>query len=397
MRLSNKAAIWIAAFAVLFVVVGLYAVRSYRDAFEASVQANSFERSGEALKLIINRSLNREWDSLDALANSIDVNNPTRLQGMADTMPRASRRLSWAGFISTGGIVEAGTGGAEVGWNVSKARWFRSALRGPTLSDPFQAKSGSKLASFINLAYPVRRDGGQVAGVLVYRLSMEWLENFVTDSAKALGMDAFVVDSAGNMLVSAHTVSGAPPSAASLHAARLSMLRGLSPVETREAGYVSASIPRLLGNSLRSNDWTLIVRMPNRLHVVVGGETWHRAETALIAIALMVGLCLIAAMRMFLRPIEIQSQALIDLTEGKFTYPPEFHSSREARDLGASLAFLQTQFEDLRAKVNAGADGRGGAGGAGGTGKGTSPDASGKSGRVARLHPVRGNPYRKAS
>lgn len=392
MRLSNKAATWIGVFVIFFIIVGLYAVRNYRMAFEANVQTASAERSGSALKLVINRALSREWDSLEALSKSIDVNDLGRLQSMANTMPRASQGMAWAGFVSPDGTVVAGTGGAEVGWNVANTGWFRTALRGPAMSDPFEAKTGKGLQSVINLAYPVRREDGRTSGVLIYRLSMDWLKNIVVASSRALDMDAFVVDSEGNVVVAANTISGAPPSAASLQAARLSMLRGQLPVDTREVGYVSASIPRLLGNSLRSNDWSLIVRMPNHLDVALGNENWKRVETALILIAGMVALCLIAALRMFLRPIEALSQAFRDLSQGKTTYPPEFRSSREARDLSASLAMLQSQMDLLHAQVNQVSSGHA---------EGLTRDKKlaekiSRQAAAARLVPRQGGRYRKA-
>lgn len=350
MRLSNKLTAWLIVFSVGFIIVGLYTMRSYRNIFEEQVQSESVERSGEALKLLVNRAFDREWSSIEALANGADINDAERLNRMTNTMPQASRKLQWVGVVSPTGVIEYGTGGAEVGKDVSKARWFHNALRGPTLSEPFRAPVGDALEEFIDMAQPIRNASNGVEGIIVYRVRMSWLKDLLFESATSLRLDAFITDTAGNVVVEANAISDGPPSAAALQAARLSLLKSYMPVATNHNGFVSASIPRLLGDSVRGNDWSLIVRMPGMLPASVGGAAWQHAELTLVLAAMGVMGALIFAVRLFLGPIEIQTRALAEFAQGKMVYPKEFKSSREARELGAAIALIQTRLDTLTSR-----------------------------------------------
>ncbi|WP_102225883.1 cache domain-containing protein [Acidimangrovimonas sediminis] len=352
MRVSSKLALIVLAVAVVFGATGWWVLDSYRTSFEQRVQAAEVQRSGQALRQILNRVLEREWTSISAIAHNTDLRSAARMQSMTDTIPQASNRVASAEVISSDGTVLAATGGAGVGTNVAATRWFRKTLSGPYLGQPVTEDSGNARETVMNMSHPIMDEQGNLDGVVLFRLRMSWMQAFVSQAAEALNLDAFIADPTGRIILSATRISTAPPSQAALLASRLNLSTGLSAVETREKGYVSATVPKVLRATIPSNDWSLIVRTPDTLPVPLGRAAWHKAQMAFLAIAGLIALVLIAALRVYLGPIEQQSRALLGFARGEVTYPREFSSSREARDLGEALALLQTRVDELLSQAS---------------------------------------------
>ena len=350
MRLAQTLSIFILVYFLGLAVVGWFVLSNYRSAFDKRVQAADVERSGNALRIITGRIMEREWSSLTAFAAAVDPSALSKMQRLTDTAAVASQKIDWVGVIAPDGTIMAATGEAGVGDNVSRELWFQWGLQYPTISDPFKHGIGGALRDCIYLIQPINRDNGLVEGIVVYRFSLEWLGNFITETAASLGVDAFIVDAAGRALITATHHSDAPPAAAAVQAARLSLLRGYTSIETEEPGFVSASVPRALGDQVPNNGWSLIVRMEDRLPKSVGFAAWKRVGIAMSALILFGAIALVAAVRAFLRPIEVLSDTLTEVSKGRFAYPGEFVSSREARKLGAASALIQTRLEQITGK-----------------------------------------------
>ncbi len=354
MRLSGRLIQVVLVFSLIFAAVGWFVLNSYRANFEKQVQDTEIQRGGLALKLVVSRALEREWGSLLAVADGQGDATVAELQTMADTVPLTSGRVAWVGVVSPLGQVVAGTDKQEIGTDVTTALWFRQALSAPTMGPVYQAHAGQQLAEFFNLAAPIKSAGGEVEGVLVYRIRMGWLRDYFAQSARALGLDAFITDQAGSILAQATTFSAAPPTGAALQAARLSLLQGYTPVDTKEKGFVSASIPNVAGTMLPDNGWNLIVRTPNRLPVAVAHAAWQTAELALGVVVSVIAVLMAAAIWLFARPIEEMTESLMRMARGEMVYPTEHRSSREASNLSVAAALLQTRLDDRRAGSAAG-------------------------------------------
>lgn len=347
MRVSNKLTLFVLAFALGLGAAGWQILNSYRSGFEQQVQASEVQRDGLALRMILSRALEREWSSIGAVADNIDLSSQVRLQSMVQTVPMASKRIASVEVVSSDGAVIAATGGAGVGRDVSGARWFRQALREPFLTDPVKDESGRTNDSFLDLVQPIRDEMGNVNGVLVFRMRMSWLKDFLDQSASALGLDAFLIDPTGKVIVSSAMHSSAPPSQAAMLSAQLSLLKGHTPAETDTKGFVGIAIPNVLGDARSLGDWRMIVRAPAELPQVLTSPLWQKAVFSLLAVTAIFILGMLALFKLFLRPIEVQSSALLGFAKGEMRYPEEFTSSREAQELSDAIAMLQTGFDEL--------------------------------------------------
>jgi len=350
MRLSQTFSILIFLSFLVLALVGWFVLGHYRIAFQKSVQAADVERSGNSLRIITGRIMEREWSSLVAFADSVDTSALSNMQPLTDIAAAASTKVDWVAVIAPDGSIKAASGGDGVGNNVSRELWFQWGLQHPTISEPFKYGMDGALRDYIHLVQPISGENDVVKGIVVYRFQLAWLRDFVSETAAALGVDAFIVDASGRILVASSHLSTEPPTIAAVQAARLSLLRGYTAVETDEPGFVSASLPRALGELVPNNGWSLIVRMKDHLPKSVGSTALQSGGIAVGVLLFLVVFTLLAAVRAFLRPIEILSDSLMKVSKGKFDYPLEFSSSREAKKLGTASVLIQTQLEQIPGK-----------------------------------------------
>lgn len=345
MRLANKLTLWLIVAAACFSIAGIYQLHSLRKNIEQAVQIDTARRSSKALALIVEKAMRRELDSLSASARIVDMNNPMGFNSVANAIPRFSPGIQWVGALSTTGNVMAGTFGADVGRDMSTAPWFHEALSRPTLSHPFEIRIGGKPIDVMILAEPILGANHTVKGVMAYRLRMNWLQDLVLKAALTLGTDVFITNNAGHVLMQATANSSTPPAPAAIQAARLRLKQGIRPIQTQETGSVAFSLPGILSGTLPGSDWNLITRVPMTPPVQAGGKIWTSTQLVFAVLVFLTMGSLIIFARWLLYPIQVQSETLLDFAQGDLRYPKEFRTSREARELSSSIAFIHAKLD----------------------------------------------------
>jgi len=351
MRVSNKLTVFVVVLAVGFGLTGWGMLNNYRRSFEKQVQSAEVQSNGLALRMLLSRAVGREVRSLGALAHNIDLSSPQKLQATTDIIPQTSEAIASVVVAASDGKIIAATGRENLGEDLSDRVSFRNGLLGIYMTDPITTNSANGSAGHLDLLRPVRNAQGNVDGVIMFKLRASWLQDFIANSAQALGVDAFLVDPAGKLIVSAASQSDRLPSQAAIQAAQLNLMKSFLAVETEGKGSVSASIPNVLGDTVPANNWSLIVRTRDSLPIGLSVGILHKAELSFVALLACLVLCLIGVAKFLMRPIELQSRALLRFARREMIYSTEYSSSREARELGETISLLQTRFDELIARA----------------------------------------------
>ncbi|KAA9008091.1 cache domain-containing protein [Histidinibacterium aquaticum] len=337
----------IVAFVVAVAVVSL-PIRSHVGAFERTVQSERVMRAGRALQLALSKTVEREWNSLRAVASQIDMRDPASRRRFAEAVPQASPGVAWVGIASPDGRVLTGSSGFREGEDVREFRWFREGLRFGSVGAVYVPSGGSGMPGaeqgLINMSAPIVDDFGVARGVVAYSLRVDWLSGYMVQAARELGLDISVLDRTGREIISLNELIDAPidPEITALAEMGHDLTRYVSGGVGGEA-HVTGVFPNMLVGEMPHFGWDLVVRVPalqgqTSLTDFMRQVSW---TIAALFMALAVGTVLYAIY--FLRPIEELSRAAADIAEGGADYPPESLSSRESAALSAALARIQSR------------------------------------------------------
>ncbi|MGR3272511.1 hypothetical protein [Thalassococcus profundi] len=112
--------------------IGHSALKNAED-FQIASHEAAAQSGATALSMVFSNALHREWESLQAVAENVDVSSPASMKSFADAVTEASNRVAWAGVANLHGKVVAGSNRIMEGSDVSEEGWFRKALKGPTV------------------------------------------------------------------------------------------------------------------------------------------------------------------------------------------------------------------------------------------------------------------------
>ncbi|KAA9008094.1 cache domain-containing protein [Histidinibacterium aquaticum] len=346
----NLTRIALAGLGLLFlatVFVVLVPLRSQVIAYERTLQAETLTRSGSALRLTVSRAVEREWDSISAVAREIDPEDPRSRQSFVDAAARASQGVAWAGYIGVGGIVEEGSGGQYEGADVSGQSWFRSGLTGGSVSRVQRmGPEGGSANGYVNLSAPVRDDSGEVRGVLVYSLGLNWLRGVMTSAADELQVDMAVVDRTGSLVLS--RLGEGPLETRAAEIARLG-----SPVERLEEGsdgerYLLRAFPEFIVGDMPPFDWSLVVEVPAAPAGAGLGPFLATLQWSGVALLSIVAAAAALFVSVFLRPVIRLAREAERIARGEDLYPTENRSSEESQRLSSALPLIQSRLHGRR-------------------------------------------------
>lgn len=335
-------------FGLIAVLVIWGPIERQARSFQREVQVDNAMRGARALELALSRALEREWDSLSAVAGNADATNLNELRNFADAVLRAGGRIAWAGFADRSGIIRAGAGRTREGEDVGTRRWFREGLDGGSIGNVYKpssqrAGSDEESESLVNMSMPVRDAEGEILGVFVYSLRIAWLAEYLRSAAEKLELDAFVLDRDNEVIAERNAVIDAPLSPGAISLLRLNQPH--SEIVSNGSGpeRVFAVIPSLGAETMPALRWTLLVRLP----AIDAGVTSHSLTRAIMGSLLSLFFVLVVFVvvftRHFLRPIEKLAAISRQVADGEDVYPEEFDSTRESANFSHSLSLLQTR------------------------------------------------------
>ncbi|GAD56758.1 MAG: hypothetical protein ACJASC_001754 [Limimaricola cinnabarinus] len=344
-------------FVTLFAIVGFGAMTLVADRrlenVASAVQSESVYLRGEALRMNLSKALDREWNSVNAVAGTLRMNAIRVARPRLIAISRISNSIAWAGIADASGRLVASSHDELEGQDVSRATWFRRGLAGSHIGtapagDPLgrlvpSDAAGEGPVKFVDLSVAIRDDEDRVEGVLIYRLNAGWIQNYLVESARVLDLDLFLVDGRGRVLFDyVQSVPGGLSDRAAQVVA--SGQQGIFRVEHDDKHDVFlALLPKLVTDGMASLDWRLVARVPTRITGLgLGPFMLSRDIVALLLgslLALLLGTALFS--RYFLRPLQTLSREAEAIAEGRDIYPAEQRSSREAEILSSAIVRIQ--------------------------------------------------------
>ncbi|WP_043841041.1 cache domain-containing protein [Roseivivax marinus] len=329
---------------LLSVVVGAVLIASQRstDELGSRVQEDQALRAAEAVSLTFSKAIEREWESIRAVASQVDASSYEGSRRFVDAVLSASSSVSWAGIANASGIVFAGAGGAREGEDVSQRRWFREGLRDENAGSVFRPE-GQDERGFINLSVPIYNEDGEASAVVVYRIGMAWVEAYVGQTADALDVDLYVINAANEVLVQRERTFEAALTEREITSARLRANRGLIVATPEGSRFTSATKSNMVGRANPPMGWSLVVRVPyHSPEVLASRELGWPTVFFLTAAAAVLG-CLALINGLIARPIASLAACAENFSKGEVTYPAERVNTIEAEQLSGALSALQTQ------------------------------------------------------
>ncbi|SFE93717.1 cache domain-containing protein [Roseivivax sediminis] len=336
------------ALAVLIALTALFSARWDRvldSALDSAVRLRS-EAAAETLA----RHLHADWLDLEQLARDIPAMPEEAAQGLMEGMQGNGQRLTWIGYADTDGTVLSAADQMLEGESVAERPWFRNGMRGGFAGDVHEsllltrrtdAGTPDEPLRLLDLSRPVRDAQNDVIGVVAMHIDFGWAERALSETARTLGIDAYLISPNGKVIVSS---DGGRPSAAELEILRSAPSGALTAGrETWPDGqdYFATMVPSVGYGDLPSFGWRMVGRLP--ADSFRAGLSDLRGTLTLGATGLVAILALFTTIfvLIFVRPIGALGSLSDRIADGEFVYPPEFGGTREAARISGALARLQ--------------------------------------------------------
>ena len=342
-------------FVTLFALAALTAITLVADrrldSVASTVQSNSVYLRGEALRMNLSKALDREWNSINAVAGTLRMDRVDAARPRLLAISRISESIAWTGIADASGRLVASSRPLLEGQDISASLWFRRGLKGSHIG---AAETDNRLArlvagetegavQFVDLAVAIRDEAGDVEGVLIYRLNMRWIHDYLIESAEVLDLDLFLVDGRGRVVFDHLRTM---PEGLSNRARQVisSGQQGTFRVEHNDThDAFLALLPKIMAGEKASLDWRLVARVPTQIEGLGLGPFLVSREIVLLVLgfagALLFGTMLFC--RYFLHPLQTLSREAQAIAEGRDIYPEEQRSSREAETLSAAIVRIQ--------------------------------------------------------
>ncbi|WP_103763166.1 cache domain-containing protein [Roseovarius confluentis] len=345
-RLANS----VLGFVVICGFLGMLAIwwpiHQHARNFEAQVEATNATRGAKAIRLAVSRALEREWESLRAVAGQIASKDYDEVRAFTDAVLVAGGRVSWAGLADLSGTIRVGSNGLREGTSVSGTDWYRRGLRGPffgamTSSATEQSHDRKEV---LNISVPVKSPDGSVKGVYVYSLKASWLRQYVEAAADDLELVTYVVDARGRSVFDQDQEN--QPNLTPVDLSSLSLNIGSAQIIEDKNGErnIYAVAPELTIGNAPPTGLSVVVRIPPSNF----GEDASQLSSAMwMSLFSLVGILAIFSMfftRHFVRPLERLTDIATEIADGKEPYPEEYDSSRESEKLSEALSRIQSRY-----------------------------------------------------
>ncbi|WP_245515484.1 cache domain-containing protein [Rhizobium deserti] len=344
------------AFVLLSMSVGIaLAYKVINDRIQSLQEADlrrAVETRLSGVQTALGQALYREWTGLSALVPPLSSTAPSDLQDELTVLAGRGDIISWAGYASSDGIVRSASNGLLVGASVSARPWFQRGLRGSFAGDAHEAVLlASKLppspngepVRFLDLATPIKDDMGNVAGVLGIHINLEWAALLIKQLANSLAVDVFIVNPAGEVVISSAQGSYSGLQLASFRKARAGVA-GVD-IETWPDGqlYYTATLPEASYRDLPKFGWSIVARIGADAAIMPARSLSAGLMFDLAVFGLLLLLLAMLFIVAFIQPFRRLAKNAEAIAEGDDVYPYESGRTSELAMIGASLARLQSR------------------------------------------------------
>ncbi|KQU50653.1 hypothetical protein ASG72_12345 [Bosea sp. Leaf344] len=221
---------------------------------------------GELSAGLLARRLHQLWLQVEAFSRTVDIARLDKVREQIDFIGDLDQRYSWIGIANVDGKVLAASRGMLEGASVAQRPWFRRGLTGPTAVDVHEAQLLAQLLPqraepprFIDLAAPVKQDGGATLGVLGAHLDWRWvIENLA--SMQAPGIDVLLLSRERTVLYGPPDLVNKPLTVGSALSANRATSIVLDERWPDGKDYITVVIPAVGHDNLPSFGWSLLIR-----------------------------------------------------------------------------------------------------------------------------------------
>ncbi|MBF9032497.1 hypothetical protein HKCCE3408_19030 [Rhodobacterales bacterium HKCCE3408] len=326
------------------VIVMAFPFRDYFVELEEEVQSEVASSAGRSLQLATSRAVEREWQSLLAAAQLIDISDVEATRSLADAIVDSSDAIGWVGIANRTGRVVAGSSGLREGEDVSMRRWYREGSISSSVGNvytPSASNVPNAASGLINISTPIIDQFGVARGVVVYSLRIEWLLSYLDEAAGVLDVDYQLRDDRGIIVAEQTNRVGLPMpnNIESLIRLRQEFVR--VSYSAHNTISILAIYPDVMVGDVPSFNWTLVVRVPAVASIgdVPGFVSVFRNSLAALFVLTFAGCAIFAAL--VLHPIERLARDARTISDGGDIYPLESHTSRESSRLSYALGAMQ--------------------------------------------------------
>lgn len=342
---------FVVTFGVLFGVVTVYLVLDRARVFETQALTDAVQVRGRHAADDLARNLNDTWRMLAAVRDKASASDPDMIRGMLTAVVGDGQRVSWAGFAEPNGQVRMASDDLLLGADVSSRPWFQRGLSGSFAGDVHEAVLLNGLLGgteadpfrFIDLAAPVIGTDGTVDGVIGLHIDFSWAEALLSETADELGLDLFLVNQAGELILSTDPSVSSSIELQAFRAAAAGVAS--TTVETWPDGirYFATVIPEVRYDDLPSFGWRIVARIAPTSFDQAQAHLLRSVVIVLSAVGLLLLVMTAAFSRWFLRPFHDLAENARRMAEGSDEYPFESRRTSELARLSAALARLQSR------------------------------------------------------
>jgi HAMP domain len=342
---------FVVASGVLFGVATVFLVFDRARIFQTQALTDAVEVRGQHAAKDLAESLNDTWLMLGAIREKALEADPLVLSGMLTAVVGDGLHVSWAGFADPNGKVLISSNDLLRGVDVSSRPWFQRGLSGSFAGDVHEAVllndllggSQSDPFRFIDLSTPVVGTDGNVDGVIGFHIDFAWAEVFLSETANELGLDLFLVNQAGELILSTDPAVSGTLRLQAFRAAAAGVSSTTEETWPDGVTYFSTVIPEVRHDDLPSFGWRMVARIAPTSFDLAQAELLRSVLIVLSAAGLVLLLMSTAFSRWFLRPFNELAENARRIAEGSDEYPFESRRTAELAKLSAALAQMQAR------------------------------------------------------
>lgn len=309
--------------------------------------AEAVRTRAQGIELDFARTLHREWRKARTIAQDIASRDASSVRTSLDLVVGDNSQVSWAGIAALDGTVTVASGGLLEQQNVSSRPWFQRGLTGDFAGDVHKAvlladllpSSEGGQRQFLDLATPIKDSQGRVTGVLGLHLDYSWAQAHLAETARALQLDAFIVDRTGTVMMATTDVVERSLDLPSMRAATAGAARAALETWPDGVTYQTAVIPQVGYSDLPSFGWSLVARIDN--NAMAASSVSGTLVLFFAGFGLVLAVTTFVFVQAFVRPLQRLASSARSILAGEETYPYEAISTAEARTLSAAVARLQ--------------------------------------------------------
>jgi diguanylate cyclase (GGDEF)-like protein/PAS domain S-box-containing protein len=178
-------------------------------------QGHLLQATADRVMETLDQGLFERYREIQILAELSDLRDPridvAAKRALLERVQSTHGHHAWIGLADAEGVARVGTQGYLEGRNISARPWFKHGLAGPYVGDVHDALLLAKMLPnpsgeqtyLLDVAAPVRRADGQVAGVLCSHLQWRWTRDMLQAAVPAgiepvlLTRDGMVLHAAG--------------------------------------------------------------------------------------------------------------------------------------------------------------------------------------------------------